>query len=199
MFVCINFTFCTSLILYRPVKYRQQISKPVNVPNFWCSNSHFFLGALSLHQIHYNPNKGKILAYISLIPFCLLIVGFILAFLGGECGPLARCKGTDAIIKTHLVNIKASSVKYYDLHKSYGTTSGDCAIKNTLFTDKEFKIRDTVQKIQSLESSITCDSTQNIWAISTALRDPTRGSFCVDSSGLATTGKVSFIAHMCTK
>lgn len=98
----------------------------------------------------------------------------------------ARAKGANAAIKANLANIRAQAELYYDSNNSYGAATTGCGAG--MFTDpiilKALQAADAASGGTNL-SSVSCSSTSQQWAVSTALKvaEGTNTHWCVDSSG----------------
>lgn len=82
----------------------------------------------------------------------------------------ARDKGEDAAIKSNLNNIRAQAELFYD---DQGDYLGVCDDPNV------------AQGVAA--ASGTCNDTEDVWAAFASLSSATTSSYCVDSSGTATT------------
>lgn len=98
----------------------------------------------------------------------------------------ARDKGKDASIKASMASIRVQAEIYYDGvgANSYGTIT-DCS--TGVFTDATIAAAITSMEAQS-SGSATCNGSATAYAISIPL---TSGTWCVDSTGKATTTTAS--------
>lgn len=155
----------------------------------------FLLGAIALHQIYYNPAPGKLFAYAAMLPGILGML-FIAAsvFLGGECGPSAACKGTNAMVKGNLNMMRTYAEEYKKTHADFGVAYNSCNVPNTVFTDSE--IAKDIKQIKAKKLAVSCYADTTTWAASSTLVGGEK-DWCTDSTGVIKEAQVNLETHLC--
>ncbi|MEX2405428.1 MAG: hypothetical protein WD579_02375 [Candidatus Paceibacterota bacterium] len=94
----------------------------------------------------------------------------------------ARASGSDAAIKSNLLNARAQAELYYDTNGGY---EGVC---NTV--REEDGIKDFITKAEESSGFVECVDTATTWAASSDLLSNDAASYCVDFNGEALEGSV---------
>ena len=116
----------------------------------------------------------------------------------------ARAKGADATIKGDLSGIRSQASIYFDDYGNYGVDTTACVTAGTVFTDSHIAGAIAQAEFTSAASS-TCYADDGIagsgsaassWALSVPLKTNPSLSWCIDSTGVATTGVASLVSDV---
>ena len=98
----------------------------------------------------------------------------------------SRCKGADAAIKANLANIHSDAQTIYKAKGNYSGLCEDPAIKGKTIATADALGGNVVNAgIAGTKSTVVCHLSSDFrsWAISSALKNNTANSWCVDSLG----------------
>lgn len=106
----------------------------------------------------------------------------------------ARNKGKDAAAKAAMGSLRAQAAIYQDDHSQWYMTTGTvatstnatCNLANSLFADSQ--VIQIVNNIKGNSTAVSCNIGSNSYAMQATI---TAGSWCVDSSGNATTTTIT--------
>ncbi len=112
----------------------------------------------------------------------------------------ARQKGADAAIKSDLANVRSQTAIVYDSNnQNYGVDASACNTAGSIFLDSVVAAAIAHAQTQS-GASATCYADDGVvsagvaassWALSVPLKSTPAVSWCVDSTGVSTSGKVA--------
>jgi prepilin-type N-terminal cleavage/methylation domain-containing protein len=93
----------------------------------------------------------------------------------------ARSKGSDAAIKSSLANMRAQAEIYYDANGTDGY-EGVCTESDGILS--------MVTSVEGMTGTSDCQDATTTWAVSALLKTADAGTWCVDSTGRASTGTI---------
>ena len=150
-------------------------------------------GGFIKSRLHVNKNRAgfTLIELLVVIAIIGILSSIVLASLN-----TARAKGADAAIKGDLSGIRSQAGIYYDTNLNYGAdvADGNCATVGSLFLDSNItqalahasQVSGGAAECYADDGDVVVGTTADSWAISVPLKTNTSLSWCIDSTGTAT-------------
>ncbi|TAL48934.1 prepilin-type N-terminal cleavage/methylation domain-containing protein [Patescibacteria group bacterium] len=117
----------------------------------------------------------------------------------------ARAKGADAAIKADLGQVRPQAEIYYDSNSDYAADASSCTDAGSLFVVDQTVANAVADAATKSGSTATCYSDDGVlgagsaassWAVSVPLKSTPTVSWCVDYTGIATTGAATLTSNV---